>query len=61
MLLKKVPPALVAAESHSFDLNGFESVHRNASYEGDVHSKTAVDTRAGQANEDAKFRGRPLR
>lgn len=58
---EEVLPALVTAQSHSFDLAGFEGVHGDAADEGDVDAEAAVDASAGEADEDAELGRRPLR
>lgn len=61
MRLEKVPPPLVAAESHPLDLARFEGVHRDAPDEGDVHAEASMHAGARQADKDAKLGGCPLR
>lgn len=54
-------PAVVPAQFHPADLGGLERVHLYGPHKGDVHSQTAVQAGAREADEGAEFGGRPLR
>jgi hypothetical protein len=55
VLFEKLPPPLVAAESHSLNLACFKGVHGDAAHKGDVDAEAAMHAGAGEANEDAKL------
>lgn len=61
VLLEKVPPALIAAKSHSFNFARLEGIHGDAANEGDVDAEPSVHTGAREADKNAKLGRRPLR
>lgn len=58
---KPLPPRPIATQLHALNLGRLEGVHGNAAHKADVHSESPMHSRARQADEDAKFRRRPLR
>lgn len=61
MLLEERSPSLITAEPHALDLGLFERVHSNGTNERYMDAKAPVNASAGEADENAEFRRRPLR
>lgn len=59
-VIEEILPGLIPTESHLLDLHRLERIHGNTSYKGDMHTQTAVDAGAGEADEGAELGGRPL-
>ena len=57
VVVEEVAPRLVAALGHAQEFGRLEGIHGYAADEGDVHAEAAVDAGAGEADENAEFRG----